>query len=175
MLLSVTPKYTAVFAMIIALAFTAGCASKGGSSAEESSAASGPKLLTGGKSVGDVGVTLDSSALAADVLPVAEQYSVASKLDTSLRGRKEVGGGDLAVEVKVVSMRLRSVGAAMGAGLLSGVDWIAIKVAVSENGAVVKEFEEKSTNSLGGFIYGGREKRVDRMIKDLTNRILKRI
>jgi len=153
-----------------------GCASRGDTGeAPTESEATGPSLLKQGKSVGDVSVSLDNTVLAEDVVAVAEQFSVASKLDSSLRDRDQVGSGGLALDVKVVSMRLRSVGNAIGLGLMSGVDFIAIKVAVTEDGAVVKEFEERSSNSLGGFAYGGREKRVDRMIRDLTNRILNRV
>lgn len=166
----------AFVSLIAALAFVSGCASKGGADAPtpESAAPTGPRLLESGQSLGSFTVSA-ADTLADDVAAAAEQFSIASKIEKEVDRNNDIGGGSLAVDVKVVSMRLRSVGNAIALGLMSGVDWIAVKVTVTDNGTVVKEFEEKSSNSYGGLGYGGREKRADRMVADLAKRIIKGI
>lgn len=163
--------------LTMALALLGGCASKGGSdssAAPETAAPTGPNLLKSGKTINSFTVSA-ADTLAEDVAAAADQFSVANKIENEVKRNNELGAGTLEVDVKVVSMRLRSVGNAIALGLMSGVDWIAVKVTVSEDGAVVKEFEEKSSNSFGGLGYGGREKRVDRMVRDLGKRIIRSI
>ncbi len=172
MLVSNIKKGALLTSLVAMLMLLSGCASKGGSeSAPETTAPKGPSLLKSGKTMGSFSVSA-ADTLADDVAAAAEQFSVASKIENEVKRNNQTTGGALAVDVKVVSMRLRSVGNAIGLGLMSGVDWIAVKVTVSENGSVVKEFEEKSSNSFGGLAYGGREKRVDRMVRDLAKRIV---
>ena len=172
MTLPISIRYFSVLSLLLAVSLVAGCASKGDSRETEAAAPAGPSLLAQGKSIANVSVSL-ASELPADATAAAEQYEVKSRLDSQLREKGSIAdGGNLDVEISVVGMRLRTNGAAIWLGVMAGVDWITVDVNVLENGSVVKTFQSNTSTSLGGFGFGGRTARVDRMVNDLSNKVL---
>lgn len=172
MSISIRNRSMTVFVLFLSLfVFSLGCASGGGGAAETPS---GPSALSGGKRIGQLSMSV-SDALTEDAVEVAEQYSIINELDTGVRreltGTGMADGGSLSVEVEIVGLRVRSTSAAIWWGMMAGSDSITVQVSVTENGRSIKDFETGTSTALGGFAYGGRGKRITRMLNTLAKRI----
>jgi len=149
-----------------------GCASVSGGVQTPQNPPSGASALSGGHAVETVSVAMDE-ALPAGVVTEANQFKVAERLESRIEARAPTSGTrDLVVDVRVIGMRLRSTGNAIWWGFMSGADWLTVDVSVKRRGSTVKSFQTGVSTALGGFIYGGREKRVDRMVGELADRIV---
>ncbi len=172
MSISIRNQTMSVFVLLLSVfLLSIGCASGGGGAADTPS---GPSALAGGKKVGRLSVSI-GDGLAENVLQVAEQFSIVRDLDAGVRRELADEGlsssGSLSVDVEIVGLRVRSTSAAIWWGMMAGADTITVQVSVTENGESIKNFQTGTSTVLGGFVYGGRGKRITRMLNTLSKRI----
>ena len=164
-----------VVGALAALLVATGCSVVSGGTKEPTNPPQGPSLRAGA-SVASVTTSLDEAALGEPAAVEARQFTIAERLETQVRAATgSSGGSGLAVDVRVIGLRLRSTGTAMWWGFFAGADWLTVDVKISRSGRAVKEFQTGVSTSLGGFVFGGRERRVDRMVRELAERIVEGI
>lgn len=148
-----------------------GCASGGGGAND---VPTGPSALAEGKKIGQLSISI-GDGLAQDVVQVADQYSIVGDLDAGIRSDLGNQGwsdsGSISVDVEIVGLRVRSTSSAIWWGMMAGADTITVQVSVTENGQSIKSFQTGTSTALGGFVYGGRGKRITRMLNTLSKRI----
>ena len=166
-------RHAFLIVSLLALALAAaGCSSTGSGTQSSGDGSTGTALFESGARLRSVSASLDESALAEDVVAAAKQFTVTDRLQTRVRSTAPAGSGDLDVEISVVGMRLRSVGSAIWWGVMAGADTLTVDVTVRRGSQTVETFQTGVSTMLGGFAFGGREVRVDRMVNELARRIV---
>lgn len=158
--------------LIALLTLAVGCSTVSGGVQKPQNPPSGATLFDSNSGLRSVTASLDETTLPEEVLAEARQFTVAERIRRQVGGTAGVGQGDLSVDVKLIGMRLRGTGTAVWWGVMAGVDWMTVDVTVTRNGAQVKQFQTGVSTFLGGFVFGGREVRVDRMVDELARRII---
>jgi hypothetical protein len=167
-------RSVAWLAVLVLCVASVACSSVSGGIKSPTLLPRGSSVLEPGRTIGRLAVSIDER-LPADVIDVAERYQVARMLDSRVREHLPIGdmrgGGDLDVAVQVIGMRIRSNGTAIWWGVASGRDWITVDVDVTAGGRSIKRFQTRAATALGGFAYGGRNRRFERMLSTLAERI----
>jgi Domain of unknown function (DUF4410) len=171
------PSYSILLALLAMLGIGSGCATTRGDGPDPGGEA-GASVLVGGKHVGTIEITADA-ALEPAVQQTIEQFKVVSSLDGRLRTQLLPADGSaagvLVLNIRIIKMRVRSTASALWWGVMAGADYITVQVDVLEAGRSLKTFETGTSTALGGFIFGGREVRISRMLDALSKRIAGKI
>ncbi|MEE9342033.1 MAG: DUF4410 domain-containing protein [Gammaproteobacteria bacterium] len=157
-----------------------GCASNPSAGAAESIKQAANSVLTNGRSVSKIIVSLDND-LASDRKEAADQYSLADRIKTDVQAVLEEKGvmssseNGVVLNINVSSFRLRSGASAFWAGAMAGADNIFVTVDAESNGAKLKTFKTDISTALGGLIAPSPSQRINRMSKALAKRIVSKL
>lgn len=152
------------------LLISGGCASSGGAGSDVTKEP-GPSVIVGGKTVSSISISA-SDSLAQKTLDIIEKANVANEIETGIRRHLNNGrisdSGSLAVDIEIVSMRVRSWASVFLWGAMAGADWITVIVTVTENGQQLKTFRTGTSTIRGGWSV---QRRISRLLTTLSKRI----
>jgi hypothetical protein len=114
-------------------------------------------------------VTPDESLTAEQKQAVAS-YKVAEAL-TSQIVQKAGSGGQVTLNVRITTVRLRSGFSAVAWGLMAGPDILDVAVSAEKNGKVLRTFDTGSGSALGGIIFAAPTKRMNRLVVSVAERV----
>lgn len=136
-----------------------------------------PQLLQGRDDVGRVAVSADTDLLSPAQQELLRRHEAAPVLRQSVldwldaRGRFD-RAGQLALLVKVRSVRLRPEFVALLLGRLAGADHLETSVSVEREGELVKTFAASVSSSAGGRDWRDPAERLRRMARILGRRVV---
>lgn len=167
----VRPLLPLVLAAIVL--FMNGCASTPDKE-DSGGVPSGPTVLAAGEKVGRIQITAEPG-LDPRIHSTIEQFKVIPGLDARLRTQLQpdrlAEDGSASLDIRIIKMRVRGTGTAIWWGMMAGADYITVSVDVRSGERSLKTFETGTSTILGGFIFGGREVRINRMLDALAKRI----
>jgi hypothetical protein len=134
-----------------------------------------PHLLAGGARVGEVTVAPEPDLGAGDrarleraAVPETLRQGILDWLDQQGHFAR---GGELALEVRVRDVRVRSTFTALLLRHLAAADRLAAVVVVTRHGEPAKVFPAEVTSAIGGWAWRRPDDRLDRMVRVLAQHI----
>ncbi len=104
---------------------------------------------------------------------VEDSLTAAIRQRLTATGKLEPAGATL--EVKIISMRLRSTTTAVLWGVLAGPDHLRAQVTVSNNGAVLKTFIAEANRTSGAMAGAGSGGRIEGMCEELAYSLIQQL